>query len=107
MSTINARVKVSRGDVDTWTFDFSQWLAAKTEEMGASVTLVTATWSATDGLTVLGAPDYPDPAIFDEGRQVRVWWDAGELTGTQPVLTCAIVTSAGHERTASVAFDAR
>jgi hypothetical protein len=105
MST--AKAKISPGDVDTWTFDWTDWLSRKSEEHGSPVTIVSATWTVSAGLSVLGAPGYPAPQIFDGGQQTRVWWDASALTVTDTaVLTCTIVTSAGHERCASVALSA-
>lgn len=105
MST--ARVRISPGDVDTWVFDWTDWLARKGEELGVTVTIASATWTATGGLVVLGAPGYPDPSVFDSSRQTRAWWDAGGLDVAETaVLTCTVVTSAGHERRASVTFEA-
>jgi len=99
---INARIKVGVGDVDHWSFDFTQWLALKSQELGVSVTIATATWTASGGVVILGAPGYPDPVIFDANRQVRVWWDAATLTSLGASLTCTIVTTSGHERSATV-----
>lgn len=105
MSTTRARI--SPGDVDIWVFDWTDWLARKTEEIGATVTIASAAWTATGGLVVLGAPSYPDPSIFDGSRQTRAWWDASALEAADTaVLTCKVVTSAGHERSASVTFEA-
>lgn len=100
-----ARATIGPGDVDIWVFDWSSWLARKSEEQGTAVTIDSATWTASDGLAVL---DSPPPSVFDSGRQARAWWDADGLAlGASPRLTCRITTSAGHEREASVVFDVR
>jgi hypothetical protein len=99
------RSVIGAGDVDIWVFDWSDWLARKTEEQGMPVTIASATWTGSDGLIVRPSPP---PAIFDSGRQARAWWDAGAcVPGVTVRLACRVVTSAGHERTATVLLEVR
>lgn len=102
---MSTRATIGPGDVDAWAFDWTAWLARKSEEQGVTVTIASALWTATGGLVVLGSPP---PAIFDSGRQARAWWDAESMSdGDSAELTCRITTSAGHEREATVVLDVR
>lgn len=100
------REKIGVGDVDVWEVDWTEWLAKKNLEMGSTVTLASASWSTTGSLEVLGAPDYPDPSLFDSSQQARCWWSSASCAVGQSVsLVCAIVTSEGHQRTSTIVFD--
>ena len=98
-------LQTAPGETDAWTFDFGPWLDRKGEEQGETVTIASATWSASTGAEIEANPA---PTIFDSSRQIRAWFS---VTSDPPPRTiriqATITTSAGHVRTAAATFDVR
>lgn len=97
---MTTQVQIGPGDIDTYTCDWTAWLARKTTEEGSAVTIASSEWTAEAPLVVAGSPA---PSIFDSSRQTKCWWDASACAEHDVcTLTNTIVTSAGHERSMTI-----
>lgn len=72
-----------------YSVDWSDWLAA-------GETIVSAAWTVPDGLT------QGDPYAASATGTVATVWISGGTAGTEYVITCHVVTSAGREDDRSI-----